>query len=43
VRDVEAALEEAFDQPVISKSTFSRVLEDTRERYRVWCSAGSAD
>jgi putative transposase len=37
VRDVEAALEETFDQPVISKSTVSRVLEDTRERYRVWC------
>ena len=37
VRDVEAALEETFDQPVISKSTVSRVLEDTRERYRRWC------
>jgi putative transposase len=37
VRDVEAALEETFDRPVISKSTVSRVLEDTRERYRVWC------
>ena len=37
VRDVEAALQETFDQPVISKSTVSRVLEDTRERYRVWC------
>jgi len=37
VRDVEAALQETFDQPVISKSTISRVLEDTRERYRVWC------
>jgi putative transposase len=37
VRDVEASLEEAFDQPVISKSTVSRVLEDTRERYRRWC------
>jgi putative transposase len=37
VRDVEAALEETFDEPVISKSTVSRVLEDTRERYRVWC------
>jgi putative transposase len=37
VRDVEAALQETFDEPVISKSTVSRVLEDTRERYRVWC------
>jgi transposase-like protein len=37
VRDVEAALEETFDQPVISKSAVSRVLGDTRERYRVWC------
>ncbi len=37
VRDVEAALEETFDEPVISKSTVSRVLEDTRERYRIWC------
>jgi len=36
VRDVEASLEETFDQPVISKSTVSRVLEDTRERYRRW-------
>jgi putative transposase len=32
VRDVEASLEETFDQPVISKSTVSRVLEDTRGR-----------
>jgi transposase-like protein len=37
VRDVEAALEDTFDAPVISKSTVSRVLEDTRERYRRWC------
>ncbi len=37
VRDVEAALEDTFDEPVISKSTVSRVLEDTRERYRRWC------
>jgi putative transposase len=37
VRDVEAALEETFDHPVISKSTVSRILEDTRERYRRWC------
>ena len=37
VRDVEASLEETFDAPVISKSTVSRVLQDTRERYRRWC------
>jgi putative transposase len=36
-RDVEAVLEETFDQPVSSRSTVSRVLEDTRERYRRWC------
>jgi putative transposase len=37
VRDVEAALEEAFDGPVVSKSTVSRICADTRERYRAWC------
>jgi putative transposase len=37
VRDVEAVLEETFDQPVSSRSTVSRILEDTRERYRRWC------
>jgi transposase-like protein len=37
-RDVEAALEEAFDEPVVSKSTVSRICQDTRERYRAWCS-----
>jgi putative transposase len=36
-RDVEAVLEETFDQPVSSRSTVSRILEDTRERYRRWC------
>ena len=30
-------MEETFDEPVISKSTVSRVLQDTRERYRRWC------
>jgi hypothetical protein len=35
--DVEAALEETFEEPVIGKSTVSRVLQDTRERYRRWC------
>src|SRR4051794_24223059 len=34
VRDIEAALEETFDQPVIGKSTVARVCQDTRERYR---------
>src|SRR6266496_2646681 len=38
VRDVEAALEEAFDGPVVSKSTVSRICADTRARYRAWCS-----
>src|SRR3970040_1952170 len=33
VRDVEAALEEAFDGPVVSKSTVSRICAETRERY----------
>ena len=37
VRDVEAALEEAFDEPVVSKSTVSRICAETRERYRAWC------
>jgi putative transposase len=37
VRDVEAALEETFDGPVVSKSTVSRICADTRERYRAWC------
>jgi transposase-like protein len=36
-RDVEAVLEETFDQPISSRSTVSRILEDTRERYRRWC------
>jgi putative transposase len=36
-RDVEAVLEDTFDAPVSSRSTVSRVLEDTRERYRRWC------
>src|SRR3954467_3399620 len=36
VRDVEAALEETFDEPVIGKSTVARVCQDTRERYRRW-------
>lgn len=37
VRDVEAALAEAFDGPVVSKSTVSRICSQTRERYRAWC------
>ena len=36
-RDVEAVLEETFDEPISSRTTVSRVLEDTRERYRRWC------
>ncbi len=37
VRDVEAALEEAFEEPIVSKSTVSRICAQTRERYRAWC------
>jgi putative transposase len=37
VRDVEALLEETFGESVVSKSTVSRICEQTRERYRVWC------
>ena len=37
VRDVEAALEECFDAPLVSKSTVSRICQDTRERYHAWC------
>jgi transposase-like protein len=37
VRDVEAALEEAFEAPMVSKSTVSRICEQARERYRAWC------
>jgi putative transposase len=36
-RDVEAALQETFEEPIASKSTVSRICEDTRERYRQWC------
>jgi putative transposase len=36
-RDVEAALQEVFEEPIASKSTVSRICEDTRERYRRWC------
>jgi putative transposase len=36
-RDVEAVLEETFGEPISSRSTVSRILEDTRERYRRWC------
>jgi transposase-like protein len=36
-RDVEAVLEEVFEEPIASRSTVSRICEDTRERYRQWC------
>ena len=36
-RDVEALLEESFGEQVVSKSTVSRICEQTRERYRAWC------
>jgi putative transposase len=37
VRDVEAALEEAFGEQVIGKSTVARVCKDTAARYQAWC------
>ncbi len=37
VRDVEAALEETFEAPMVSKSTVSRICEQAHERYRAWC------
>ncbi|MDQ3893236.1 MAG: transposase [Actinomycetota bacterium] len=37
VRDLEALLEEALGGAVVSKSTLSRIGEQTRERYRAWC------
>src|SRR3990170_4568151 len=37
VRDVQAALEETFDEPMVSKSTVARICEQARERYRAWC------
>ncbi|MGH2781395.1 MAG: IS256 family transposase [Thermoleophilaceae bacterium] len=36
VRDVEGLLEEVFDGKVVSKSTVSRICEQTKERYRSW-------
>ncbi|HEX7513287.1 MAG TPA: IS256 family transposase [Candidatus Methylomirabilis sp.] len=36
-RDVEGALKEVFEEPIASRSTVSRICEDTRERYRQWC------
>ena len=43
VRDVEAALEEAFDGHVVSKSTVARICACTRERYRAWCERSLAE
>jgi transposase-like protein len=37
VRDVEAALEETFEAPVIGRSTVASVCQDTRERDWRWC------
>ncbi len=37
VRDVEAALAETFEAPLVSKSTVARVCHDAAERYRHWC------
>ena len=43
VRDIEAALEETFDEPIVSKSTVARICTDTRERYRAWCERDLAE
>jgi len=37
VCDVEASLEETFEDPVVSKSTMSLICASTRERCRAWC------
>src|SRR3954451_6327133 len=37
VRDVEGALAETSDEPIVGKSTVARICQDTRERYRRWC------
>ncbi len=37
VRDVEAALSETFEEPIVSKSTVARVCSETAARYRAWC------
>ena len=47
VRDIEAALEETFEGPLVSKLTVSRICAYTRERYRlgtvgVWTSTISS-
>lgn len=43
VRDVEALLAEALGEQVVSKSTVSRICEQTRERYRAWCERDLAE
>jgi len=42
-RDIEAALCETFDERIASRSTVSRICEDTRERYRRWCRRGLSE
>jgi len=37
VRDVEAAQEETFEEPIVSKATVSRICIEGRERYCAWC------
>lgn len=37
VREVEVALAETFEQPIVSKSTVARICQETRERYARWC------
>lgn len=42
-RDVEAMLEETFDEPIIGKSTVSRICDDIRTRYAAWCQRSLAE
>ncbi len=43
VRDVEAMLAETFDEPIVGKSTVSRICEDIRDRYAAWCGRSLAE
>jgi transposase-like protein len=37
VRDVEGALQDAFGEHVVGKSTVARICKDIAERYQAWC------
>jgi putative transposase len=43
VRDVEAMLAETFDEPIVGKSTVSRICEDIQARYAVWSKRSLAE